>query len=187
MSCLHENVRCKMTEVAEFQFSSVFHVEDLTTYHGSTSVTGLEETPTIPQISSTPEVVDSMLAHRYVSTRRGCNKFLVHLASKPHSEAAWLHEGEVHCLNPELLQDYVQHYLLDASCLWSGEVANSGDQNISTRSKNKNEELIDSDNMNRGDKGKDFAKSKFSGKRCAVKAQVPANYVEKGEQLVSNN
>jgi hypothetical protein len=39
-------------------------VEDLTTYHGSTSVYELKDPPSIiPQISSTLEIVDSILAH----------------------------------------------------------------------------------------------------------------------------
>ena len=43
----------------EFQFSPIFNMEDLTTYHGSTSNTGLEETPSIiPHIWSTLDVME---------------------------------------------------------------------------------------------------------------------------------
>jgi hypothetical protein len=72
--------------------------------------------------------VDSILAHQYVSNRKGgCNKFLVQWASKPQSEVAWVHEKEIQRMNPQLLHDYIQQYLPEASCLGSEEIdASSG-------------------------------------------------------------
>lgn len=48
----------------ESQFSPIFIVKDLTTYHGSTSIYELEDPPsTILQISSTPKIMDSILTY----------------------------------------------------------------------------------------------------------------------------
>jgi hypothetical protein len=77
----------------------------------------IEDRPlTIPQVQPTPEIVDSILTHQFVSTRRGgYYKVLVKWASKPKSEVVWLQDHEVHHLNPQLFKDYVEHYLPEAS------------------------------------------------------------------------
>lgn len=94
----------------KFQFSLVLNVEDLTVYHSFASTHELENPPsTIPRVQPTPEIIDSILRHKYVSTRReGYNKFLVQWASKPKLEV-WLQDSETHHLNPQLLQDYIKH------------------------------------------------------------------------------
>jgi hypothetical protein len=113
----------------EFQFSPIFNIADLTAYHGPPSILEDQPTPlTIPHVVPAPEIVDSILAHQYVSNRKGgCNKFLVQWASKPQSEVAWVHEKEIQRMNPQLLHDYIQQYLPEASCLGSEEIdASSG-------------------------------------------------------------
>jgi hypothetical protein len=46
------------------QFSLIFIVKDLTTYHGSISIYELEDPPsTIFQISPTPKIMDSILTY----------------------------------------------------------------------------------------------------------------------------
>jgi hypothetical protein len=48
----------------ESQFSLIFIMKDLTTYHGSTSIYELEDPPsTILQISPTPKIIDSILTY----------------------------------------------------------------------------------------------------------------------------
>ena len=87
------------------------------TYQDFISAQELENRPsTISQAQPTPETVDSILTHQFVSSRRGgYYKFLVKWASKLKSEAVWLQDHEVHRLNPQLYKDYVEHYLLEAS------------------------------------------------------------------------
>jgi hypothetical protein len=62
------------------------------TYQGSMSTQELEDRPlTILQVQPTPETVDSILTHQFVSTKRGgYYKFLVKWGSKPKSEVVWL-------------------------------------------------------------------------------------------------
>jgi hypothetical protein len=58
-----------------------------------------------------------------VSNKRGGYiKFLVQWASKPQSEATWVHEKQNQRMNPQLLHDYIQQYLPEASCLGSEEI-----------------------------------------------------------------
>ena len=119
---------------SDFQFSPIFNIEDLTAYQGCMSSQELQDSPsTVPQVQPAPEIIDSILTHQFVSTRRGgYYKFLVKWASKPKSEAVWLQGSEVHRLNPQLYTDYVEHYLPEAS-YWGREGidANERDQDSS--------------------------------------------------------
>lgn len=51
---------------AEFQSSHIFNIEDLTTYHGPTSLNDEKNAPsTIPHVSPIPKIVKSIFTHQF--------------------------------------------------------------------------------------------------------------------------
>lgn len=107
---------------SDFGISRVFNIEDLNAFKGDICESSASPTsevttaPRIPKNIAPRDEIANILAHKFVSTRRGgYYKFLVWWKNRPNSDSVWLQASELQRLHPHLFAAYVQQNLPESS------------------------------------------------------------------------